>query len=520
MSEEKYYYFRPFIEYAFGVIYGDVMIAKTNNYGNLTVYTSNVVNSGIKMVDVTGETYNPEGVRIESVGVCWNTGYSIPTIDNNKIIKKYSDDQFILTITGLTNGTNYNFRTFIETTNFGVFYGQVINQFKVGGAPLLSDIIINESNISRNSMIMECKIIDSGKESIKESGFCYNTGNTDPTTGDTKIIVNNSEISFKKFITGLTPNTTYNCRAYSTNNKSIASGMTYSNVITGKTNDISAPILGMIEAMRTTGTSINVMSIIEDDGGELITEYGFKYQEEGETEVKIIIESNINGISLPSNYVFDYNIISVDTINRNFTVKSYAINKSGTTYSETFLIKKLRTFNLNLYVEHNIAEQTSSAINKIPINVTNVIRREELEDGRLGPIDINDISNYIIPYSIEKSIGNMETVVFNNLYYDAIYVITAEAITSDTSNDSTANVKTIYDATFSVDYENFGEIRDEIRGRGTTRIYHVYFSTKDAINNNIDNCTISLKMIYGSIEQRSLITSGQGRRLSTDSVTR
>lgn len=390
LSEEKYYYIRPFIEYAFGIIYGESIMFKTMNYGDLKIISSNP-SIGIRQLDIQGEIYNPEEVKIDEVGVCWSEG-PVPTILDNKIYKEFQNNIFINTVTNLTNGKKYNFKSYIKTTNFGVFYGNNIGPIRIGGAPVLADISISADNIGRNYVTLESKILDSGWSTIKESGFYYikgeYIGELKPTEDYTRVIVENSETIFKKIIIDLEANTNYSVMAYSINDRSVISGTTYTNSITFKTNNISTPILSdlILENATIEGSekqTISVLGTLDDNGGSSITTYGIVYGPES----SVLVNGSLY-LTIGRYGTFKLDTIGIinpgDEIKRTIEVldnttyyfRTYAENEKGISYSNIKSIKTDIIYDLTLEFDFevdplyvNLVESLSGEVHP-PVNAT------------------------------------------------------------------------------------------------------------------------------------------------------
>jgi hypothetical protein len=81
--------------------------------------------------------------------------------------------------------------------------------------PVLTTSVL--SDISQTSAKSGGNITNDGGATVTSRGICWSTGQT-PTISDNKTTDGTGAGSFTSAITGLTPNTTYNLRAYATNN--------------------------------------------------------------------------------------------------------------------------------------------------------------------------------------------------------------------------------------------------------------------------------------------------------------
>lgn len=341
LSEDSYYYIRFFAENPIGISYSNTIIIKTNNADNLQINTTGPFNKHIKKLDIGGIIINPDQVKIKKIGVCWSTNEN-PTINNNIIEFNYNVDNFQYTIENLQNGFTYYYRSYVITQNFGVFYGNNVFDF-MGGTPVLDTTI--GFNTTRDSVEMRCSILDIGwPDTIYEAGFCYVTGMTTPTTGDTKVLVTNPESFFKKTITGLTPYTYYSLMAYIINDPSIAGGIAYSpNKYIMLTKNYTAPVLSDIGLTPISSDQIDLICTLLDDGGKSITKYGVCYRESllGLDNFYVGDDNVIDlelGTSLSTGVDF-HTLISNLKPNTEYSFRTYAINDltmNGTTsYSNT-----------------------------------------------------------------------------------------------------------------------------------------------------------------------------------------
>jgi hypothetical protein len=90
-------------------------------------------------------------------------------------------------------------------------------------------------NNSTNEIDMTAEIIDYEEGSVLENGFVYSTTNNIPTIFDTKIIIENRNVTFNSQIKNLLNNTIYYVRPYATS----ANGIYYGNLSTIDTSTLS-----------------------------------------------------------------------------------------------------------------------------------------------------------------------------------------------------------------------------------------------------------------------------------------
>lgn len=327
LSEEKYYYTRMFAENALGIGYGNSQIFKTLGLGSFNLQTSDDYNLTNRTMSVNGVISNPSEIKILNTGICWTTG-STPTINDNVVIGQFTGNTFQYYASGLTYNKLYSFKPYVITKNFGAIYGNSVSH-TIGGVPKFgNDLHIYNENIGRNYIEVKATLVDWGWPNqtdntiIHEAGFCYNTS-PNPTTGNTKVVINNYN-TFQQIINNLNTNTTYYLKAYAIN----SSGVSYSNEISGLTKSYSIPEIFGIWLTPVSSSEITITSLISDTGGTPITSYGIQWGNSmgsftGSTQLGTSIEANVGfGTTLT-------NLIP----NTKYFIRIYAINSQGTAYT-------------------------------------------------------------------------------------------------------------------------------------------------------------------------------------------
>jgi streptogramin lyase len=106
------------------------------------------------------------------------------------------------------------------------------------------------TNVTTTSAKVYIVLNATGDATIAGAGVCYSTTNKTPTLSDTKLARTIDTISYASNITGLSPNTTYYVRGYITN----GAGTAYSDVVTFKTNSVTAATTAAVSTFAGTGT--------------------------------------------------------------------------------------------------------------------------------------------------------------------------------------------------------------------------------------------------------------------------
>ena len=158
---------------------------------------------------------------ILSKGVCWSNNQPIPVfnlISGNRTDEGPGGEQWTSTITGLTPNDSIWVRAYVYTKN-GTYYGQVEKYF----VPLETKpptVITNQVvDARKTSAALSGRISTDGGANIIERGFwLFNTG-TQTSVHYPMPILNPDSLDpdFDTILPGLTPNTTYEVKAYARN---------------------------------------------------------------------------------------------------------------------------------------------------------------------------------------------------------------------------------------------------------------------------------------------------------------
>ncbi|MBR3491742.1 MAG: fibronectin type III domain-containing protein [Bacteroidales bacterium] len=167
------------------------------------------------------------------------------------------------------------------------------------------------------------EIISDGGSAITECGVCWSTEG-EPTIEGNHATATATTGAFTVSLTGLTQNTTYNIRAYATNE----AGTGYGDVLTFTTEEeiiITAPTVTTAEVTEITTTTATVGGAITDAGNGTISEKGICYKTGNEEWTCVALEATENAFSTT---------LTELTPNTTYTVRAYATNEEGTGYGE------------------------------------------------------------------------------------------------------------------------------------------------------------------------------------------
>jgi hypothetical protein len=190
--------------------------------------------------------------------------------------------------------------------------------------------VVSVSGITINSAIVSAKTTSQGNQAITSKGFIYKIDNPNSSTPITfgsnpinvYIGVGLGDMNYN--ITGLNPGTTYNIRAYASNNNGSSYG--YGDEVNFTTLSTIPTVITDIPG-STTQTAALVSGSTTSDGGDPITQKGFVWSTTANPVLTTVNFSN-NGTGVGS---FS-NTISGLTRGTTYHYRAYAKNANGIAY--------------------------------------------------------------------------------------------------------------------------------------------------------------------------------------------
>jgi hypothetical protein len=263
-------------------------------------------------------------------GVCYSVNNNPTTSDSKTLDTNPGLGNFTCNIKDLLPSTLYYAKAF-ATNSYGTAYGKTIS-FKTQDAtiPIISSTT-TASLVTQVSARSGGVITNSGASNVTSRGVCWSNTNATPTISDSKTTDGAGIGTFTSSLTSLSPNTTYNIRAYATNSV----GTAYGDVKTFRTSAATIPIgLGTTSISSITQTTAVSGGIIKTDGGAPVAARGVCWS--STTSSPTIANSTTNNGSGIGSYTSSLTGLLVNTT---YYVRAYATNSAGTAYGNVITFR-------------------------------------------------------------------------------------------------------------------------------------------------------------------------------------
>lgn len=313
------YYVRAYATNARGTAYGNQITATTIATAAPVVTSSTATNILTTSAKVYGTVTGDNGSGITERGFVYATTAN-PTTANTKRVVSGAVGSYDYTLTGLSDGTQYNWRAYAINAK-GVSYSEnrVFTTLKIT-VPTVSTTAI--SNVTTSSANSGGNVTAANNGTITERGIVYSTS-ANPTVLDTKITTGGTTGSFISSMTGLSSNTTYYVRAYAINEKGPGYGTQQT-----FTTDPTPPTVttGAVAGNTTNSMTVNGSKVATNPDSLTIEEFGVVYSTSPNPTVA---NSKSVGTGSASSWNASLTGLSQDTT---YYVRGYA-KWRGTSYS-------------------------------------------------------------------------------------------------------------------------------------------------------------------------------------------
>jgi len=349
------YYVRAFAKNEAGISYTEATEFTTTPLNVPSLSMPSVSDITTKSAKVVSSIENSGNAAVTEKGFCWNTT-GTPDLETSQ---KIEGDQFTHILSGLEFGKTYYVWAYAKNS-VGTGYSQA-NTFTTVTIlePSLNQVTV--SNVSISEATFTSTITDTNNGTISEKGFCWSTTNANPTTADSKHLIEDKGTTFTYKLTGLTNGTRYYVRAFAKNE----AGTSYTTSSEFTTTALNVPSLSMPMVNSTTINSAYVFSSINDNGNSAITEKGFCWNTTGKApDLQTDSSKPVTGDE------FNYTITGLD-FGKTYYVWAYAKNGVGTGFSEMQTFTTTNITPPNMYSTDITAVTTTSATLSATIYSTN-----------------------------------------------------------------------------------------------------------------------------------------------------
>jgi uncharacterized protein (TIGR02145 family) len=315
------YFVRAYVRNDDYLEYGSVLSFTTLTAFLPNIFTSAITNISGNTAICGGEIISDGNADIMAMGVCWSAEPN-PTIDDEHTTDSSSTGTFTSNITVLSDSLRYYVRAY-ATNIAGTAYGNEVSFFAGRDIYIPTVITSDINNIGATYVHIQGEVTSDGGDPVTERGIYWST-NPEPGLSDSKIASGYGIGSFICVITGLTPATTYNARAYAVNSL----GTAFGDVLDFTTENYSPIIITTTEVSSVNDNSAKSGGNITDDGGDAIYQRGVCWN----ISQNPVITDNLtlNGEGTGS-YVSS--ITGLEPLTT-YYVRAYAINNSKTAYGD------------------------------------------------------------------------------------------------------------------------------------------------------------------------------------------
>ncbi|MCX6224285.1 MAG: hypothetical protein NTV01_05970, partial [Bacteroidia bacterium] len=324
LTPNTIYYVRAYAINSEGTSYGTEVTFKTNISVTPPLVTTAAITNITTITATGGGNVTSDGnSTVTSRGVCWSTSEN-PTTENNITTNGGGLGEFISNLTALTPNTTYYVRAY-ASNSFGKTYGEQVSFKTSPTLPAVTTTVI--TGITTTTATGGGNVTNDGGTPVTARGVCWSAA-TVPTTADTKTSDGTGSGSFTSSLTGLTGNTTYYARAYSTN----SAGTSYGNEVTFKT----SPVLSTVTTVAVTGiTQVGATSggNVTNDGGSVITSRGVCWSTLQNPTIANSLTSDGTGTG-----AFVSTLAGL-TGNTTYYIRAYSTNSVGTSYGSEISFK-------------------------------------------------------------------------------------------------------------------------------------------------------------------------------------
>jgi FlaG/FlaF family flagellin (archaellin) len=430
------YYIRAYAVNAQGTNYGNQQIFTTSSLPLPTITTTAVTNIEYTTVSVGGQITSDGGTAVTQRGICYSTNPN-PTINEMNINLGAGMGTYTATINNLIPNTTYYAKAYASSLA-GTAYGNEIS-FTTLALTTPQIATFNIAGIGGTSANSGGNVTNSGGSIVTARGLCWST-NANPTISDSLSLNGSGLGTFTAVLNGLTMNTTYYVRAYSTN----AQGTGYGNEESFTTTSQqlppqSIPIIGSFQIQKTDSVYIGG-GYISYDGGSAIIQRGICWNSTGNPTMadSIVYSDNLNSNSFHTNFNLPM------TCNIPYYIRAFAINSLGVGYGQQVTVISGMTPKFTQIIISNSNQSNGFSNAQATTDILSGGGCTIIERGYCWSVNSNPT---LYPFHTISGDGlgsysaNLNNLISNTTYYVRAYAITSNGTYySDQTSFLTASI--------------------------------------------------------------------------------
>ena len=257
------YYYKAFATNSRGTSYGEAMQFTTLEFYMPTVVTYDATNVTISSATLNGNITSDGGSTVTAKGFQYGT-----SADNlaTSLSLGMGAGTISTALSNLDDNTTYFYRAYASNTQ-GTAYGET-KSFTTVEIVAPTVVTMPATGNTRTSLTLNASITSDGGAAVTARGFYWGTAENDLPN---YVSSNQTSANFSATISNLEVNTVYYYCAVATNMR----GTTLGEVLSSRTNPLTAPTVVTNAATNITGSTATLNATITDNGGTTVTARGF-----------------------------------------------------------------------------------------------------------------------------------------------------------------------------------------------------------------------------------------------------
>jgi hypothetical protein len=318
LTPNTLYYVRAYATNSAGTSYGNEVTFTTISTANPSVTTGAVTNIFSTTATVAGTLVSWGSGTPTAMGICYGTDPepTTPCVTASGT----ATGAFSVNLTGLTAGEDYFARAY-ATSSEGTVYGDDVEFSTIAAATSPTVTTTAATSVTSVAATTGGNVTAQGSTAVTARGVCYATTANPDLDDDCVAASAGGAGAFSVNLTGLTPSTTYNIRAYATN----GSGTSYGSNLTFQTgvNTSIPPTVTTVGVSGVTSSSATVGGNITNIGSSAITSKGVCYATSADAPSPTCVQS------LDPSNSFSVTLTGLSASTTYF-VRAFATNSEGT----------------------------------------------------------------------------------------------------------------------------------------------------------------------------------------------